>query len=113
VKTGSGSAAVVHTTAHHPFWSAQRHEWVDAMGLTPQEKLAAPVPLAASSVSEVHPFIGAEAMYNLTVANLHTYYVLAGKTPVLVHNCGGTVGTTSGAFCLRFRARVDCRSPSR
>ncbi|GAA3246616.1 hypothetical protein GCM10020256_74360 [Streptomyces thermocoprophilus] len=27
-------------------------------------------------------------MYNLTVADLHTYYVLAGTTPVLVHNAG-------------------------
>ncbi|MFJ4216104.1 hypothetical protein ACIP27_25640 [Streptomyces hydrogenans] len=25
---------------------------------------------------------------NLTVADFHTYYVLAGATPVLVHNCG-------------------------
>jgi hypothetical protein len=29
-------------------------------------------------------------MRNLTVADIHTYYVLAGNTPVLVHNeCGG------------------------
>ncbi|MFF2845091.1 putative toxin [Streptomyces sp. NPDC058001] len=28
-------------------------------------------------------------VYNLTVAELHTYYVLAGLTPVLVHNAGG------------------------
>jgi hypothetical protein len=27
-------------------------------------------------------------MYNLTVADVHTYYVVAGDTPVLVHNCG-------------------------
>ncbi|MFE2571117.1 hypothetical protein [Streptomyces mirabilis] len=27
-------------------------------------------------------------MYNLTVQQLHTYYVLACETPVLVHNCG-------------------------
>ncbi|MYS52373.1 hypothetical protein GTW46_20280, partial [Streptomyces sp. SID6013] len=27
--------------------------------------------------------------YNLTVEDLHTYYVLAGETPVLVHNAGG------------------------
>ena len=30
-------------------------------------------------------------MHNLTVADFHTYYVLAGVTPVLVHNstaCG-------------------------
>ncbi|WEH33856.1 hypothetical protein PZB75_11025 [Streptomyces sp. AM 4-1-1] len=26
-------------------------------------------------------------MYNLTVDGAHTYYVLAGKTPILVHNC--------------------------
>lgn len=28
-------------------------------------------------------------MHNLTVDGLHTYYVLAGDTPVLVHNEGG------------------------
>ena len=28
----------------------------------------------------------ASSAYNLTVADLHTYYVLAGNTPVLVHN---------------------------
>ncbi|EFL41091.1 conserved hypothetical protein [Streptomyces griseoflavus Tu4000] len=27
--------------------------------------------------------------YNFTVDDLHTYYVLAGSTPVLVHNSGG------------------------
>jgi hypothetical protein len=27
--------------------------------------------------------------YNLTVDGIHTYYVLAGDTPVLVHNSGG------------------------
>ena len=26
--------------------------------------------------------------YNLTIADIHTYYVLAGNTPVLVHNAG-------------------------
>lgn len=31
-------------------------------------------------------------MYNLTVERLHTYYVLAGATPVLVHNSGGLCG---------------------
>ena len=29
--------------------------------------------------------------YNLTIDGLHTYYVEAGTTPVLVHNCGGWV----------------------
>jgi hypothetical protein len=32
--------------------------------------------------------LGTKEMRDLTVADTHTYYVLAGETPVLVHNCG-------------------------
>jgi Restriction endonuclease fold toxin 7 len=35
-------------------------------------------------------------MLNLTVADLHTYYVLAGTTPVLVHNAGGAANCITG-----------------
>ncbi|MFI6850358.1 hypothetical protein OG535_39635 [Kitasatospora sp. NBC_00085] len=35
-------------------------------------------------------------MYNLTVDNRHTYYVLAGTTPVLVHNTGPGCGLLEG-----------------
>ena len=34
-------------------------------------------------------------MRDLTVDNTHTYYVLAGGTPVLVHNCDGADPTHS------------------
>ncbi|MEU9625187.1 hypothetical protein, partial [Streptomyces sp. NPDC048155] len=37
------------------------------------------------------PFIKHVRTYNLTVDGLHTYYVLAGATPILVHNCDGSV----------------------
>ncbi|WP_317452958.1 hypothetical protein [Streptomyces sp. CBMA29] len=33
-------------------------------------------------------YTGHTTTYNLTVTDLHTYYVLAGTTPVLVHNGG-------------------------
>ncbi|MCM4085219.1 hypothetical protein, partial [Paractinoplanes hotanensis] len=33
-----------------------------------------------------HNFTGAKVMRDLTVDTTHTYYVLAGNTPVLVHN---------------------------
>ncbi|MFI2652610.1 hypothetical protein [Micromonospora fulviviridis] len=33
-------------------------------------------------------FTGRQTMRDLTVRNVHTYYVVAGNTPVLVHNCG-------------------------
>jgi hypothetical protein len=35
--------------------------------------------------------------YNLTVADIHTYYVVAGSTPVLAHNCGGSVRVSPAA----------------
>jgi hypothetical protein len=44
-------------------------------------------------VADVHRYEGARFMHNLTVANVHTYYVLAGRTPVLVHNCEADVPT--------------------
>nr|WP_263404654.1 hypothetical protein [Salinispora vitiensis] len=37
-------------------------------------------------------------MHNLTVDGLHTYYVVAGNTPVLVHNTGGCPRNTKGQF---------------
>ncbi len=38
-------------------------------------------------VVRVHTYDGRRQMFDLTVDNTHTYYVLAGATPVLVHNC--------------------------
>jgi hypothetical protein len=39
------------------------------------------------TVIGVWSFTGGHDMYNLTVEDLHTYYVIAGSVPVLVHNC--------------------------
>lgn len=35
-------------------------------------------------------------VYDLTVADLHTFFVLAGATPVLVHNCKVALGWRNG-----------------
>jgi hypothetical protein len=43
----------------------------------------------------VHNFSGAAQMRDLTVADLHTYYVLAGESRVLVHNCEGRPNDTA------------------
>ncbi|MEU0157045.1 polymorphic toxin-type HINT domain-containing protein, partial [Micromonospora fulviviridis] len=83
-----GESKTLHTTQHHPFWSKNRNGWVDAAELRPGERLQTTSGESAV-VAEVHNFISAETMFDLTVADLHTYYVLAGGAPVLVHNCGG------------------------
>ncbi|WP_110945800.1 hypothetical protein [Streptomyces avicenniae] len=41
-------------------------------------------------------------VHNLTIEGIHTYYVLAAETPVLVHNCGVT-----GLSSLRGRSLAD------
>jgi hypothetical protein len=81
------NTAVIHTTSHHPFWDATKHRWVDAANLQPGHKLTGPQG-QTEYVTRVDNYVDTKYMYNLTVANLHTYYVMAGTTPVLVHNVG-------------------------
>src|SRR5690349_13779836 len=45
------------------------------------------------TVTAVRNYHRQAVTYDLTVADLHTYYVEAGTTPVLVHNDDGVVGT--------------------
>jgi len=40
------------------------------------------------TVEEVRVYTDSHDMNDLTVADVHTYYVIAGDTPVLVHNTG-------------------------
>ncbi|WP_157740146.1 polymorphic toxin-type HINT domain-containing protein [Micromonospora auratinigra] len=88
VVAGDGSESVLKTTQHHPFWSEDRHDWIDAVDLRVDEDLRA-LDGSRVSVKLVRSYTGAKVMHDLTVAEIHTYYVTAGETPVLVHNCGG------------------------
>jgi RHS repeat-associated protein len=99
----SGEVSVLKTTQNHPFWDATDGRWVAAGELTPGHRLlvhddkrlegdgtGAGVggggPGAEVVVVEVENFVGSKTMRDLTVADLHTYYVVAGAQPVLVHN---------------------------
>jgi hypothetical protein len=75
------SVQTLHTTQHHPIWSDTRHGWVDAADLQPGEHLG-----TGTTVLAVHNHTGAQTMHDLTVHRIHTYYVIAGTTPLLVHN---------------------------
>ncbi|MFJ3961389.1 ricin-type beta-trefoil lectin domain protein [Streptomyces sp. NPDC090036] len=90
IQTADGIKTIT-TTDHHPFWSQSDQVWKDAGDLKPGATLRTDDG-AAASVAAIRVYQAVNATYNLTVADLHTYYVLAGATPVLVHNCGG--GTT-------------------
>ncbi|MEV1286102.1 polymorphic toxin-type HINT domain-containing protein [Micromonospora sp. NPDC049679] len=90
-----GRDVLVKTTQHHPFWSEDRQNWVHAEELRQGEALLA-TNGAAATVRSVRSYGGAAVMHDLTVEALHTYYVIAGTTPLLVHNCGGTAAADDG-----------------
>ncbi|MGH3379553.1 MAG: Hint domain-containing protein [Mycobacterium sp.] len=78
---------IITATEHHKFWDKARHRWIRADQLAPGTVLRAPhgAPVIVTHAVFVpgHPVVR-----DLTVAEVHTYYVEAGSTPVLVHNCG-------------------------
>ncbi|MCB5180955.1 polymorphic toxin-type HINT domain-containing protein [Streptomyces antimicrobicus] len=82
---GLDGAETITTTAHHPFWSEAEAAWVDAGDLRVGTELRT-AEGGTATVNRVHVHRADMETYNLTVADFHTYYVLAGETPVLVHN---------------------------
>ncbi|MET9323602.1 polymorphic toxin-type HINT domain-containing protein [Streptomyces sp. NPDC003038] len=96
-----GPPATITSTFHHPYWSETRHQWVDAGNLTPGEQLRKPNG-STLTVQSARNYPHAVTTHNLTVNDFHTYYVLAGAAPVLVHNCG--VGSEDDAMLALDRA---------
>jgi hypothetical protein len=87
IATGDG-VQTLKTTYHHPFWSLTRLTWIDAHDLQPGEELRVDGGAVATVVGLVN-YGGFATMYDLTVEEIHTYHVVVGDSPVLVHNCGG------------------------
>lgn len=81
---GDGPPALT-ATDHHPFWVENRGQWTDARDLNSGDTLLAPDGTGVR-IDKVTHWKEPQGAYNLTVNDLHTYYVLAGRTPVLVHN---------------------------
>ncbi|MET8541073.1 polymorphic toxin-type HINT domain-containing protein, partial [Kitasatospora sp. NPDC004799] len=79
------------STDHHPFWSENRKTWIDAVDLKTGDELRDPTG-QPRRIEDVRHWNTLQPAYNLTVDDLHTYYVLAGDTPVLVHNSGKPCG---------------------
>ncbi|NEB98586.1 polymorphic toxin-type HINT domain-containing protein [Streptomyces anulatus] len=106
-------------THEHPFWSPSARGWVEAGSLRPGMSLRT-VDGSSATVEKNRSYTDRARTYNLTVDGLHTYYVYAGNTPLLVHNdvCGVRVSpvasdwATKGAH-LHVGARRGTRVQSR
>ena len=100
--------AVLRTTEDHPFWSVTDQQFERADHLTPGEEVLT----ATGTTATIDGLDVANSRYapahNLTITELHTYYVLAGNTATLVHNCGEA--TNTAADVARPLSQVEART---
>ncbi|RZU37616.1 intein [Streptomyces sp. BK022] len=90
IRTRSGNATLT-ATSEHRFWSPSERNWIETRSLRAgmtlrDERGGSNVVLGSKSYERY------AQTYTLTVDDLHTFYVLAGKTPLLVHNASCPVG---------------------
>ncbi|MFI7274685.1 ricin-type beta-trefoil lectin domain protein [Streptomyces sp. NPDC049879] len=78
--------ATLTATAGHPFWLPEADAWTDATDLDPGQWLRTSAGTHVQ-ITAITRYTTTTTVHNLTVNDLHTYYVLADATPVLVHNC--------------------------
>jgi hypothetical protein len=79
----------IKTTEDHPYWNATDKAWQRADAFDSGDSLL-------SSSGELIPVLGiiqgstqVAAAYNLSVADLHAFFVVAGANAILVHNSSG------------------------
>ncbi|WP_327349859.1 polymorphic toxin-type HINT domain-containing protein [Streptomyces sp. NBC_01321] len=89
-KKGTKTAQVTATDGH-PFWVPELGEWIKATDLHSGQWLQTSAGTYVQITAIERWTAQTAAVHNLTVSDLHTYYVLAGASPVLVHNCGDKV----------------------
>jgi hypothetical protein len=89
-----GGPKTVTGTAHHLYWDATAHGWTPASELKVGHHLRTTDGVV--SIVALSPYTASMITYNLTVDAVHTYYVMAGAAPVLVHNSPGCGGIALG-----------------
>ncbi|WP_455771577.1 polymorphic toxin-type HINT domain-containing protein [Streptomyces misionensis] len=97
ISSKSGESKITATDTH-PFWVPELRKWVKAGDLKSGQYLRTSAGTHVQ-IAAVSHYSKRQRTYDLTIEDVHTYYVLAGATPVLVHNSGGcpTVGLLSSS----------------
>ncbi len=88
IRTALGTYTL-HTTDKHPFWDAATSSWTLAQNLKTGDHLVTDDGASAVVVTTIQ-LAGKRAMWDLTVAHDHDFYLSGGagsQTAVLVHNC--------------------------
>ncbi|WBO63791.1 polymorphic toxin-type HINT domain-containing protein [Streptomyces camelliae] len=95
VATPSGRRTVTGTS-DHPFYDLTTGSWTDAGRLSAGHRLQT-ADRGTVTVVGVTSYTKPQVTYDLTVEGVHSYFVMAGDSPVLVHNINCRT-ITSGAL---------------
>lgn len=98
--TAPAHGGTITTTFHHPFYDETQAAFVEAQHLHAGDVLQTPT--GTAKVAAVRLFHADTVTYDLTIGTLHTYYVVAGGTPVLVHNVNDP-----GCYTSVYRMKLD------
>jgi RHS repeat-associated protein len=79
------SGEIITATSNHPFWAVADHNWTEAGELT-LDNILLNINEYNTTISNLKTYTKEDVVYNLTVANEHTYFV--GSEGVLGHNAG-------------------------
>jgi RHS repeat-associated protein len=90
IVTPEGAGALTSTVTH-PFWVPAKKQWIRAGDLQPGMELRTPGG-GTAELAGLDFFRKKQRTHDLTIAGVHAYYVVAGATPVLVHNCNKNQG---------------------
>ncbi|WP_380284048.1 polymorphic toxin-type HINT domain-containing protein [Kitasatospora purpeofusca] len=111
--TATGSSTLT-STQHHPYWDTTTSRWTPAADLQPGHTLLSDDGTTVTLQSVRNYELPPTEARDLTVSNLHTYYVLVGTTPVLVHNndknvlgCGPALGDLPKDYPRRTAGILD------
>ncbi|MCH0568561.1 ricin-type beta-trefoil lectin domain protein [Streptomyces sp. MUM 136J] len=111
--TKGSRTAQVTATDGHPFWVQELHAWIKATDLHAGEWLRTSAGTYVQITAVDRWTAQTATVHNLTVGDVHTYYVLAGNTPVLVHNCDSVVlgvEEHSDGLAAQLRAEGDAQA---
>jgi hypothetical protein len=87
--TKGTKTASVTATDGHPFWVPALHAWIKATDLKAGQWLQTSAGTYVKISALERWTSQAATVHNMTVSDVHTYYVVAAGTSVLVHNCEG------------------------
>ncbi|WP_188317006.1 LamG-like jellyroll fold domain-containing protein [Solihabitans fulvus] len=81
----------ITSTVHHLFYDSTTRAWTVAEDLKVGDELNTPGNGRVNIVASRH-YSAQLRTFNLTIEALHTFYVEAGATPILVHNINAPIG---------------------